>query len=143
MQVDSEAEFFEMLKVSSKDVVKVVSIFGNTGDGKSHTLNHTFFQGRQIFRTSSDQTSCTAGVWAAHDADRQTIVIDTEGLLGVSNNQNQRTRLLLKVRVCLGGGGGENVRDIAFENVFTRIAICFGLGLSFNLNCIFHVLVYK
>ena len=77
--------------------MKVVSIFGNTGDGKSHTLNHTFFHGKQIFQTSSEQLSCTVGVWAAHDPERRAIVIDTEGLLGVSSNQNQRTRLLLKV----------------------------------------------
>ena len=25
-----------------------MSIFGNTGDGKSHTLNHTFFNGREV-----------------------------------------------------------------------------------------------
>ena len=28
--------------------MKVVSIFGNTGDGKSYTLNHTFFQGQEV-----------------------------------------------------------------------------------------------
>ena len=28
--------------------MKVVSIFGNTGDGKSHTLNYTFFQGMEV-----------------------------------------------------------------------------------------------
>lgn len=27
---------------------KVVSIFGNTGDGKSHTLNHTFFDEENV-----------------------------------------------------------------------------------------------
>jgi zinc finger FYVE domain-containing protein 1 len=77
--------------------VKVISIFGNTGDGKSHTLNHTFFGGREIFKTSPSPTSCTSGVWAAFDPVHEVIIIDTEGLLGVSPNQNQRTRLLLKV----------------------------------------------
>lgn len=28
--------------------VKVVSIFGNTGDGKSYTLNHVFFGGEEV-----------------------------------------------------------------------------------------------
>ena len=77
--------------------MKVVSIFGNTGDGKSHTLNHTFFGGQEVFPTSTNQTSCTVGVWAAHDPVHNAIIIDTEGLLGVTSNQNQRTRLLLKV----------------------------------------------
>ena len=77
--------------------MKVVSIFGNTGDGKSHTLNHTFFDGKEVFATSSSQLSCTVGVWAAYDDVNRAIVLDTEGLLGVSGNQNQRTRLLLKV----------------------------------------------
>ena len=77
--------------------IKVVSIFGNTGDGKSHTLNHTFFGGREVFETSPDQGSCTVGVWAAYDSTHSAVIIDTEGLLGVTSNQNQRTRLLLKV----------------------------------------------
>lgn len=77
--------------------MKVVSIFGNTGDGKSHTLNYTFFGGKEVFKTSALQTSCTVGVWAAFDPVHNAVIIDTEGLLGVSTNANQRTRLLLKV----------------------------------------------
>ena len=77
--------------------MKVVSIFGNTGDGKSHTLNHVFFQGQEVFRTSAHQHSCTVGIWAAYSPLRKALVIDTEGLLGTSDNENQRTRLLLKV----------------------------------------------
>lgn len=77
--------------------MKVVSIFGNTGDGKSFTLNHTFFGGKEVFPTSANQQSCTVGVWAAFDPKSKVIAIDTEGLLGVSTNQNQRSRLLLKV----------------------------------------------
>lgn len=75
----------------------MVSIFGNTGDGKSHTLNHTFFKGEEIFRTSSDQRSCTIGIWVAYSEDFNALVIDTEGLLGVSDNENRRVRLLLKI----------------------------------------------
>lgn len=29
--------------------VKVISIFGNTGEGKSHTLNQIFFRGAEVF----------------------------------------------------------------------------------------------
>ena len=76
---------------------KVVSIFGNTGDGKSHTLNKTFFNGKEIFKTSASQLSCTVGIWAAYEPFSRTIVLDTEGLLGTSSNTNQRMRLLLKV----------------------------------------------
>lgn len=78
-------------------MLKVVSIFGNTGDGKSHTLNHTFFGGKEVFKTSAHQASCTVGVWASFDSDNSAIIVDTEGLLGVTTNQNQRTRLLLKL----------------------------------------------
>lgn len=81
-----------------KDVpVKVLSIFGNTGDGKSYTLNHTFFGGSEVFMTSSMPDCCTIGAVAAFDAYHKVILIDTEGLLGVTANQNQRTRLLLKI----------------------------------------------
>jgi zinc finger FYVE domain-containing protein 1 len=34
---------------------------GNTGEGKSHTLNQTFFGGEEVFATSSLQESCTSG----------------------------------------------------------------------------------
>ena len=36
-------------------------------------------------------------MWAAFDPVSSSICIDTEGLLGVTNNQFKRTRLLLKV----------------------------------------------
>lgn len=78
-------------------LVKCVSIFGNTGDGKSHTLNHTFFNGRNIFRTSQKQETCTMGVWCAYDSITNSLIFDTEGLLGTTTNENKRMRLLLKV----------------------------------------------
>ena len=90
-------EFINKLSMPGDIAVKVVSIFGNTGDGKSHTLNHTFFSGHEVFATSSSQQSCTVGVWAAYNPNHEAIIIDTEGLLGVTGNHNQRTRLLLKV----------------------------------------------
>ncbi|XP_053553750.1 zinc finger FYVE domain-containing protein 1 [Bombina bombina] len=97
IQVEDEDEFVKKLDCNPDDVLKVVSIFGNTGDGKSHTLNHTFFYGREVFKTSPAQESCTVGVWAAFDPVHKVVVIDTEGLLGATVNLSQRTRLLLKV----------------------------------------------
>lgn len=97
LQVSSAAELAGQLGCSSDTSVKVVSIFGNTGEGKSHTLNHTFYNGQRVFQTSPQQESCTIGVWAAHCPEHGLLTIDTEGLLGVAENQNQRTRLLLKV----------------------------------------------
>lgn len=97
LNVSSDTEFVKLLKCDSNTCAKVVSIFGNTGDGKSHTLNHTFFNGADVFDTSSSQKSCTVGVWAAFDKKNNTIVLDTEGLLGISENANQRMRLLLKI----------------------------------------------
>lgn len=85
------------LACGSNDLVKVVSIFGNTGDGKSFTLNHTFFDGKEVFKTSAEQKSCTVGVWAAYDSKTKTVVIDTEGMLGITDNHYKRSRLLLKV----------------------------------------------
>lgn len=97
LKVRNEEEFIKKLDCSPDQHLKVVSIFGNTGDGKSHTLNHTFFYGREVFKTSPAQESCTVGVWAAYDPVRKVVVIDTEGLLGATVNLSQRTRLLLKV----------------------------------------------
>lgn len=90
-------DFVNRLGCVSDELLKVVSIFGNTGEGKSHTLNHTFFCGREVFKTSPTQDSCTVGVWAALDPLHKVVVVDTEGLLGAGTNQGQRIRLLLKV----------------------------------------------
>lgn len=97
MHISSSEEFAARLGCSPDNPVKVVSIFGNTGEGKSHTMNFTFFEGCELFKTSPAQSSCTIGIWAAYDPKSKVITIDTEGLLGVSENNNRRTRLLLKV----------------------------------------------
>lgn len=88
-----------MEKLGCGDVagVKVLSVFGNTGDGKSHTLNNILFGGEDVFYTSKSPSSCTVGVWAAYDPNLSLIALDTEGLLGAATSQNQRMRLLLKV----------------------------------------------
>lgn len=84
LRVSSAEQFVQKLNCHEKDTkVKVVSIFGNTGDGKSHTLNQTFFKGEEVFKTSNDQNSCTLGVWAALDPVLNVICLDTEGLLGI------------------------------------------------------------
>nr|KAF7435923.1 hypothetical protein H0235_004114 [Vespula pensylvanica] len=95
LKVSNAEQFIRKLNCINKDQkVKVVSIFGNTGDGKSHTLNQTFFKGREVFKTSNDQTSCTFGIWAAFDPNLNVICLDTEG---VTIYENERIRLLLKV----------------------------------------------
>lgn len=89
--------FCRKLGCSADTKLKVVAIFGNTGDGKSHTMNQTFFGGEEIFRTSSSQDSCTLGVWAALQSKLGVLCLDTEGLLGDTPNESQRMRMLLKV----------------------------------------------
>lgn len=98
LHVTSEQNFLQRLKIGDDaQKVKVVSIFGNTGEGKSYTLNQTFFNGENVFRTSPDQVSCTLGVWAAYDPVLKVICLDSEGLLGITKKEDQRTRLLLKI----------------------------------------------
>ena len=77
-----DADFLEFLGCTEQTRCKVVSIFGGTGDGKSHCLNQAFFKGEHIFRTSTGQTSCTMGVWIAYCSEIDALVLDTEGLLG-------------------------------------------------------------
>ena len=97
--VSSSEEFRLRLgtDVTEYTTLKVVSIFGNTGDGKSHSFNHAFFEGQEIFNVSAKQQSCTIGVWAKFHPKFNALFIDTEGLLGESDNANRRTRLLLKI----------------------------------------------
>ncbi|CAL8071964.1 unnamed protein product [Calicophoron daubneyi] len=94
---DDHEELASELDCPVDQALKVVAIVGNTGDGKSYTLNQTFFHGEEIFATSASQTTCTMGVWAAYLANKNCLLLDTEGLLGTSLNQNQHRRLLLKV----------------------------------------------
>lgn len=83
LQVSDAEEFLKKLNCVKEDTkVKVVSIFGNTGDGKSHTMNQVFFKGEEIFQTSNEQDCCTLGVWAAFDPILNVICLDTEGLQG-------------------------------------------------------------
>lgn len=97
LSVDSGTSFCTKLGCDASSTGKVVSILGNTGEGKSHTLNHTFFNGEEVFATSNQQDSCTSGVWTSFDPNLQVVVLDTEGMLGLASNENIRTRLLLKV----------------------------------------------
>lgn len=97
LRIKSEAIFLKALNLEPGKRVKVVSIFGNTGEGKSYTLNKVFFNGEEVFKTSSSQISCTLGVWAKYDPNLNVICLDTEGLLGITKRENQRTRLLLKI----------------------------------------------
>lgn len=97
LRVNTPEIFAKRLGCSLDSKMKVVSIFGNTGDGKSHTMNHVFFDGEEIFSTSAAQDSCTLGVWAAYQPTLGILCLDTEGLLGATTNGDQRMRLLLKV----------------------------------------------
>ncbi|XP_031637351.1 zinc finger FYVE domain-containing protein 1-like isoform X2 [Contarinia nasturtii] len=97
LRVNTPEIFAKRLGCTLDSKMKVISIFGNTGDGKSHTMNHIFFDGEEIFRTSPSQESCTLGVWAAYQPALEVLCLDTEGLLGSTKNGDQRMRLLLKI----------------------------------------------
>ncbi|XP_071582621.1 zinc finger FYVE domain-containing protein 1 [Temnothorax nylanderi] len=97
LQVLNAEEFLRKLNCAENDKVKIVSIFGNTGDGKSHTMNQVFFKGEEVFQTSNQQNCCTLGVWAAFDPILNVICLDTEGLQAVASCESERTKLLLKV----------------------------------------------
>ncbi|VDO70423.1 unnamed protein product [Schistosoma mattheei] len=63
--------------------VKLIAIVGNTGDGKSHTLNQAFCGGADVFVTSPSQATCTIGIWAAYLPKEGYLLIDTEGGLPI------------------------------------------------------------
>ncbi|XP_075155045.1 zinc finger FYVE domain-containing protein 1-like isoform X2 [Haematobia irritans] len=97
LHINTPELFCKKLKCSDTAKIKVVSIFGNTGDGKSHTMNHTFFKGEEVFKTSPEQNSCTLGVYAAMQNEVGVLCLDTEGLLSTSPKSNRRMRMLLKI----------------------------------------------
>jgi zinc finger FYVE domain-containing protein 1 len=100
LATDIEA-FSRKLKLKNVDTkMRVVSIFGNSGEGKSHTMNNVFFDGDEIFKMSAEQNSCTMGVNCYFKNlfySQQILCIDTEGLQSVSQNENQQNRMLMKV----------------------------------------------
>mgnify|MGYP002655284242 CR=1 FL=1 len=100
LATDLEA-FRKKLGLSNIDTkMKVVAIFGNSGDGKSHTMNNVFFNGEEIFKMSPEQNSCTMGVNCYYQKffyNHEVLCIDTEGLQGVTQNENQQHRMLMKV----------------------------------------------
>ncbi|XP_070530501.1 zinc finger FYVE domain-containing protein 1 isoform X2 [Cardiocondyla obscurior] len=98
LQISNPDEFLKKLTCTKNNTkVKVLSIFGNTCNGKSHTMNQVFFKGQEVFRASNEQNCCTLGVWAAFDPTLNVICLDTEGLEGVTSCENERAKLLLKV----------------------------------------------
>jgi zinc finger FYVE domain-containing protein 1 len=60
-------------------------------------LNHTYFNENNVLFTSNKQVSCIVGVWCAYDKKNNLLIFDKEGLLGTSNNEFRRMRLLLKI----------------------------------------------
>lgn len=100
LATDLEA-FRKKLGLSNIDnKMTVISIFGNSGDGKSHTMNNVFFDGEEIFKMSPEQSSCTMGVNCYYKKffyNHEILCIDTEGLQGVTQNENQQHRMLMKV----------------------------------------------
>ncbi|ENN80172.1 hypothetical protein YQE_03398, partial [Dendroctonus ponderosae] len=91
LRIESDTAFSKALNIELDKKIKVVSIFGNTGVGKSYTLNKLFFNGEEVFKTSPSQVSCTLGVWAKYDPTLNVLCLDTEGLL-VSDIIIYRTR---------------------------------------------------
>lgn len=97
LHIATPEQFCKQLKCPMNAKIKVVAIFGNTGDGKSYTMNHAFFKGEEVFKTSPEQNSCTLGVYAAMQPELGVLCLDTEGLLSTSSQSNKRMRMLLKV----------------------------------------------
>ncbi|CAF1114250.1 unnamed protein product, partial [Rotaria sordida] len=97
LTINNESEFLHRLKCEKDLSVKCISIIGNTGDGKSYTLNQVFFNGQEIFHTSSTANSSTLGIWTALDEYHRILIFDTEGHFGLSENDNKHNRLLLKI----------------------------------------------
>nr|CAH8828311.1 unnamed protein product [Trichobilharzia regenti] len=102
--------------------VKLIAIVGNTGDGKSHTLNHAFCGGANVFVTSASQVTCTIGIWAAYLPKEGYLLIDTEGLLGASPNPNRQRRLLLKVFALADVVIFRTMSDRLHSDMFTFLA---------------------
>ena len=102
LKVDSAEELARRLGCDHDDQlckIKVVAILGNSGEGKSYALNHSLFEGNEVFVTSADQRSCTLGVWAAYQPLMRAMVLDTEGIMGNGADPDEilRKRMLLKV----------------------------------------------
>lgn len=97
LQVSCTEKFLKKLDSPKNSKVKVVSIFGNIGEGKSYTMNHVFFKGAEVFQTSNEQVSCTLGVWATYDPNLNVICLDTEGLQGKCFSKDLKGKKIYRV----------------------------------------------
>lgn len=101
LKVDSVEQLIHDLDCPDDCKLKVITIIGNSGDGKSYTLNHVkillveiylhlyntkfmvfqlFFRGREIFKTSKFDEEGTRGIWAAYHPARRLLCLDTPPL---------------------------------------------------------------
>lgn len=96
----SKESFCKRLGSLEHEEFKMVSIFGETGEGKTYTLNRTFFDGEEVFKSSNEKCSSTTetGVFAALQKTMGLMCIDTKGQMNISNaNYSHHQRMLLKI----------------------------------------------
>eukprot|EP00388_Colpodella_angusta_P010876 GDKJ01028133.1.p1 GENE.GDKJ01028133.1~~GDKJ01028133.1.p1 ORF type:complete len:499 (-),score=74.44 GDKJ01028133.1:64-1560(-) len=104
---NADIDLCNLFGIQQDTPVKVISIFGNTGAGKSRLLNKIFFPDSRsdVFPETSRPQGGPPGVYAAVWKDPQNVhdtalVLDTEGIMGVLNtveNFSLKSRLLLKI----------------------------------------------
>ncbi|XP_077302675.1 zinc finger FYVE domain-containing protein 1-like isoform X2 [Arctopsyche grandis] len=92
LKINSADEFIQHLDCPNDCKLKVISIVGNSGDGKSHTLNHLLFRGQEIFKTGKYADEGTRGVWAAYQPARRLLCLDTPPL-----HHSNSSILLMKI----------------------------------------------
>ncbi|KAF7232569.1 hypothetical protein EG68_07678 [Paragonimus skrjabini miyazakii] len=143
---DCEA-FVEQLGCPMDQPVKVVAVVGNTGDGKSYTMNHTFFHGTQVFATSPSQTTCTMGVWAAFVPSKSCILLDTEVTsfyepvnIDVSLDGFGSHSLCVSTQDCYALGIKNIVVPKAGDSVFDAARFLYS---GYVLECKRHGIIYK
>lgn len=118
LQFKSDSKFKQHTQIEG--CVYVICVVGNTGEGKSHLLNHTFFGGNEVFRVFPDGEG-TQGVHVAFYAEKSLVIVDTEGLLNPRCSSPERQkRMLFKV--------------ISFKLNFFSLIFCFYIfsGRDFN-----------
>ncbi|CAG5126834.1 unnamed protein product [Candidula unifasciata] len=93
LKVMTKDDFIDKLGCDRNDTFKVVSVFGSSANRKLHTINHMFFRGLDVFKTST----CITGVCCSADKQHKLIVMDTKGLLDSVAQKNNNKQLLLKV----------------------------------------------
>ena len=135
--VSNHAEFLRALGYTADPTrkVMVVTVVGPFRVGKSYLMNHLFFEGEEVFETSSEAVPCTKGVWVAvlRRDNYDILVVDSEGTDALLSSHEER---LKHVAGKTDGEDIQNTYDRLEDRVKTLLGVAMIMSGASALSCL-------